>query len=215
MKIRRTANAGILLELDGVTILLDGVCREVKPYPATPLEERDALQRRFPDVIAFTHAHKDHYDPAFAALYQKQTGGVILGPMSLPGCTATMEDTVVKGVYILPVPSRHIGLAGKDVDHASFIVQGSRCVWFLGDAAPMQWRGKDLPKPDVVVVPYAYANTPSGWAAAKALGAEHVVLLHMPNREEDTIGLWDAVNAVVKSEEKKPAILSMSETMEM
>ena len=213
MKIRRTANAGILLELDGVTILLDGVCREVKPYPATPLEEREALQRCFPDVIAFTHAHKDHYDPAFAALYQKQTNGVILGPTSLPGCKATMDDTVVNGVYILPVSSRHIGLAGKDVEHSSFIIQGSRCVWFLGDAAPMQWRGKALPKPDVLVVPYAYANTSSGWAATKALGADHVILLHMPNREEDTIGLWDAVTSVLANEEKKPAILPMSETI--
>ena len=215
MKIRRTANAGVLLELDGVSILMDGVCREVKPYPATPPEERESLQKRFPDVIAFTHAHKDHYDPAFAALYQKQTSGVILGPATLPGCKASMEDTVVNGVYILPVPSRHIGLAGKDVDHASFIIQGSRCVWFLGDAAPMQWRGKDLPKPDVLVVPYAYANTPSGWAATKALGADHVVLLHMPNREEDTIGLWDAVTSVLENEEKKPAILSMGETIEI
>ena len=211
MKIRRTANAGILLELDGVSILMDGVCREVKPYPATPPEEREALQRSFPDVIAFTHAHKDHYDPTYAALYQKQTGGVILGPATLPGCKATMEDTMVNGVYIRPVTSRHIGLAGKDVDHASFIVQGSRCVWFLGDAAPMQWRGKDLPKPDVLIVPYAYANTPSGWAATKSLGADHVVLLHMPKREEDTIGLWDAVTSVLKSEENRPAILSMCE----
>ena len=213
MKIRRTANAGILLELDGVTILMDGVCREVKPYPATPPEERDALQHSFPDVIAFTHAHKDHYDPTYAALYQKQTGGVILGPETLPGCHATMEDAAVNGVYILPIASRHIGLAGKDVDHASFIVQGSRCVWFLGDAAPMQWRGKDLPKPDVLVVPYAYANTPSGWALTQSLGADHVVLLHMPNREEDTIGLWDAVTSVLANAEKKPAILAMSETI--
>lgn len=215
MKIRRTANAGILLELDGVTILMDGVCREVKPYPATPHEERERLQRSFPDVIAFTHAHKDHYDPAFAAAYEKQTGGVVLGPVSLPGCEASMEDTVVNGVYILPVPSRHIGVAGKDVDHASFIVQGRRCLWFLGDAAPMQWRGKDLPKPDVLVVPYAYANTPSGWSLTKSLGADHVVLLHMPKREEDSIGLWDAVTSVLENEDMKPAILSMSETIEL
>jgi L-ascorbate metabolism protein UlaG (beta-lactamase superfamily) len=215
MKITRTANAGVLLELDGVSILMDGVCREVKPYPATPPEVKRTLMEHFPDVVAFTHAHKDHYDPAFAALYQKQTSGVILGPATLPGCKATMEDTVVKGVYILPVSSRHIGLAGKDVEHASFIVQGSRCVWFLGDAAPMQWRGKDLPKPDVLIVPYAYANTPSGWSLTRSLGADHVVLLHMPKREEDTIGLWDAVNAVLKSEEKQPAILSMSETIEI
>ncbi len=215
MKIRRTANAGVLLSLDGVTILLDGVCREVKPYPVTPPWEREALQKCFPDVVAFTHAHKDHYDPTYAALYEKQTGGVILGPETLPGCHASMEDTVVKGVYIQPVFSRHIGLGGKDVAHASFVVQGSRCVWFLGDAAPMQWKQRQLPRPDVLLVPYAYANTPAGWAAAKALGAERIILLHMPHREEDSLGLWDAVTSVVKDEERSPMILSMGETLEL
>lgn len=197
MKLRRTANAGVLLELDGVTILMDGVCREVKPYPATPPEERETLSRCFPDAVCFTHAHKDHYDPAFAAAYEKQTGGAIFGPQTLPGCIPTMEDTVVKGVYILPVPSRHIGAAGKDIEHTSFVVQGSICVWFLGDAAPMQWRGREnLPKPDVLIVPYAYCNTPASWAFTKTLGAQKIILLHMPEKEQDTIGLWDAVNAV-------------------
>ena len=111
-----------------------------------------------------------------------------------------MEDTVVKGVYIQPVVSRHIGLGGKDVDHASFVVQGSRCVLFLGDAAPGQWRGRELPKPDVLIVPYAYCNTPSSWALTKSFGAETVILLHMPNREEDTVGLWLAVEAVTIGE---------------
>lgn len=216
MKIRRTANAGILLELDGVTILLDGVCREVKPYPATPLREREALQQRFPDVIAFTHAHKDHYDPAFAALYQKQTSGVILGPENLPGCISSMEPFSANGVSVTPIPSRHIGAAGKTTPHASFVVEGSKCLWFMGDSSPVQWKNReDLPEPDVLVVPYAYANTPSGWAATKFLGAEYVVLLHMPDREEDTIGLWDAVTSVLKNEEKKPVILAMSEVIEI
>ena len=43
MELVRTANAGILLKLDGKTILLDGVCREVKPYPATPPKLREQL----------------------------------------------------------------------------------------------------------------------------------------------------------------------------
>ena len=200
MEIRRTANAGVLLTLDGVSILMDGVCREVKPYPATPPEEREALSACWPDVVAFTHTHKDHYDPGYAAAFQRQTGGVILGPGSLPGCNASMEDTVVKGVYIQPVVSRHIGLGGKDEDHASFVVQGSRCVLFLGDAAPAQWRGKALPKPDVLIVPYAYCNTPSSWALTKSFGAETVILLHMPAREDDIIGLWKAVETVTAGE---------------
>ena len=51
MKIRRTANAGVLLKLDGVTILMDGVCREVKPYPATPPEVKEELRASMPDAV--------------------------------------------------------------------------------------------------------------------------------------------------------------------
>ena len=54
MELVRTANAGILLKLDGKTILLDGVCREVKPYPATPPETRAKLMESYPD-IRFSH----------------------------------------------------------------------------------------------------------------------------------------------------------------
>ena len=41
MRVKRTANAGVLLELDGARILLDGVCGEIKPYLPTP--ETEAL----------------------------------------------------------------------------------------------------------------------------------------------------------------------------
>ena len=196
MEIRRTANAGVLLKLDGVSILMDGVCREVKPYPATPPEERARICESYPDMVCFTHAHKDHYDPTFAAGYQKQTGGVILGPEDLPGCVSTMESRTVGSVTVMCIPSRHIGGAGKTVSHASFIVRGSRCVWFLGDSTPVLWKNReDLPKPDVLLVPYAYTITPSGWSLTESLGAETVVLLHMPRREEDSIGLWAATEA--------------------
>lgn len=190
MKLTRTANAGILLQLDDITILLDGVCREVKPYPATPPEIRAMLMEQWPDVVAFTHLHKDHYDPAYAAAYRAQTGRVILGPGQIKG---SMELLKVENVTVIPLPSRHIGAAGREVEHASFIVQGSQCLWFMGDSAPSQWRGKDLPKPDVLLVPYAYANTPESWALTQSYGAEKIILLHMPPKEEDTVGLWDAV----------------------
>jgi len=193
MKITRTANAGILLQLDGISILLDGVCREVKPYPATPPEIRLALTERWPDAVAFTHLHKDHYDPAYAAAYMAQTGRVILGPGQVKGA---MEPVTVGDVKITPIASRHIGAAGKTVEHASFIIEGSRCLWFMGDSAPSQWRGRELPKPDVLVLPYAYANTPASWVLTQSFGAETVVLLHMPDRQEDIAGLWDAVEQV-------------------
>ena len=194
MQLRRTANAGVLLKLDGVTILLDGVCREVKPYPATPPQVKAELAENLPDVVAFTHCHKDHYDPGFAAAVL-QKNGVILGPAD---CHGVMEERRVGDVQITPVSSRHIGAAGKTTQHCSFIINGSRCVWFLGDAAPTQWRMRqDLPRPDVLIVPYAYATTPAAWSATKALGAKQIVVLHLPVLEDDTIGLWEAIKDTV------------------
>lgn len=194
MQIKRTANAGVLLELDGVTILMDGVCREIKPYPATPPEIRAQLTENMPDVVAFTHVHKDHYDPGFAAQVL-QKNGVILGPVD---CRGTMESMAINNVRITPIPSRHIGAAGKTVAHTSFIIEGSCCIWFTGDASPSQWQHADLPKPDVLIVPYAYCNTPSAWAATQSLGASVVVLVHMPAPEDDSIGLWSAVEHTVE-----------------
>ena len=195
MELRRTANAGVLLKLDGVSILLDGVCREVKPYPATPPTEKAALLEKLPDIVAFTHAHKDHYDPAYAAEVIRQ-GGVILGPDSVKG---SMESAKVGDVTVMPIPSRHIGAAGKTTPHASFVIRGSKCVWFLGDSSPLLWKGADLPKPDVLIVPYAYATTATGWQITQGLGAGKIVLLHMPTREADDIGLWKMVEETVRN----------------
>ena len=210
MELRRTANAGVLLKLDGVTILMDGVCREVKPYPATPPEIKAELTAAMPDAIAFTHAHKDHYDPGFAAEVLRQNG-VIFGPAA---CHGTMEPASVGAVRITPITSRHIGAAGKDTAHASFILEGSACVWFTGDASPSQWNRQQLPKPDVLIVPYAYCNTPAAWAATKAIGAKYVVLLHMPKPQDDSIGLWPAVESTV-GENGHLLIPAMNETIEI
>lgn len=196
MEIRRTANAGVLIKLDGVSILMDGVCREIKPYPATPPEELERICQSYPDVVCYTHAHKDHYDPSFAARFEKQTGGVILGPNDLPGCRPSMDRRTVGNVKVTPVMSRHIGKVGATISHASFIVEGSRCVWFTGDSSPLLWKDRqDLPKPDVMIVPYAYTTTPTGWTITQSLGAKNVILLHMPSREDDSIGLWAATEA--------------------
>ncbi|MBO5317418.1 MAG: MBL fold metallo-hydrolase [Oscillospiraceae bacterium] len=213
MEIRRTANAGVLLKLDGVSILLDGVCREVKPYPVTPPQERDALLASFPDLVAFTHAHKDHYDPGYAAQYQKQTAGVLLGPKELPGCQATTEPVCVGGVTVTPIPSRHIGGAGKTVAHVSFLIEGSKRILFTGDASPRGWRRDPRASHvDVLLVPYAYANTPAAWNLTKQLDPKSVILLHMPAREDDDIGLWQAVEETA-GEDSLLQILSMEQSI--
>ena len=196
MELRRTANAGVLLKLDGLTILLDGVCREVKPYPATSEEEKSRLLQSCPDVLAFTHTHMDHCDSAFAAAWQRQTGRVILCPGQIPGCRTTQKILHRGGISITPVESRHIGKVEPGLLHASFIIQGSRCVWFLGDASPLQWKGRrELPRPDVLICPYAYGTTPAAWEITQSLGAKAILVIHLPKRGEDPFGLWEQLEA--------------------
>lgn len=194
MRIERTACAGALLTLDGKRILMDGVCREVKPYPATPPSIRTKLENSLPDALLLTHKHEDHYDEAFVSQYVQNSAGPVLGPADIP--YAGQKELTLGNIRILNLESRHIGKV-QPLEHRSFILSGSKCVWFLGDASPLLWKNRnDLPKPDVMIVPYAYAIG-SGWDVCRNLGASTVVLLHLPQRDTDPYGLWDAVTQTV------------------
>lgn len=193
MEIQRTANAGVLLKLDGVSILLDGLCDRVEGYLPTPPDMAKRLLDNPPDILAFTHCHKDHCSEALLLPYRKQNLRPIYGPEFLH--SGAVE---VGGVKITPVASRHLGKTEPNLQHVSYIIEGSRCVWFTGDAAPMQWRGRtDQPRPDVLIAPYAYANTSAAWELSCSL-AKQVILLHLPERAQDTYGLWQAVEETTR-----------------
>ena len=211
MQCRRTANAGVLLTIDGVRFLLDGVCGEVVPYLPTPESEKAVLLQRPPDCVAFTHGHQDHCDASFIPAYLEKTAGPVLGPADIPYCEA--GERKIGNVTITPVENRHLGKSDGAL-HCSYVLEGSQCVWFMGDAAPASWRKhSNLPSPDVIIAPYAYA-TGSAWQLCKDLGAKTVVLLHLPEKNSDPYGLWDAVMQTV-GEDKAPKLLipDMGETI--
>ena len=193
MRISRVSNAGVLLELDGVKILLDGFCQSVGPYLATPDSIRESLLANPPDMLAFTHEHPDHFDAQAAEKYHKQTLRPVLGPENLH-CGTTTRGLATGWVSILPIKSRHIGKEYFHIPHVSYDIEGSRTVWFLGDAVPSQWHGIDR-KCHVLIAPFAYALTESAWRMTCQL-ADHVVLVHMPLRENDPAKLWPQVEAV-------------------
>ena len=194
MLLQRVSNAGVLLQLDGAKLLLDGFCSAVGPYLATPAAIRDCLLADPPDMLAFTHEHEDHFHGALTEQYRKQTLRPVLGPENLPFGT-TSRGLAVGGVSILPVKSRHIGKEYFHIPHVSFNIQGSKSVWFMGDAVPFQWRGiRD--QADVIVAPFAYATSDAAWRITCALAREAVVLVHMPLRENDPAALWPQVEMV-------------------
>ena len=213
MRISRVSNAGVLLELDGMRILLDGFCGCVGPYMATPASMRESLMTNPPDMLAFTHEHEDHFDAQLAELYHKQTLRPVLGPENLPFRTSS-RGLALGGVSVMPVKSRHIGKEYFSVPHVSYGIAGSKTVWFLGDAVPSQWHGIKE-KCDVIIAPFAYALSDSAWQMTCSL-ANVVVLVHMPLRSNDPAQLWPQVEAVTgKYCPVKLHIPAMGETIEI
>lgn len=198
----RTASAGGLLELDGTTILLDAICGGVGPYLPTPPGLLNALLERGAELLAFTHAHPDHLDSSAAEECLFAWGGaVVLGTEEVADALSPWPVTVgepvsVGGVTVTPIPSRHIGAAYRNMEHHSFLIEGSRRFLFLGDAAPTQWEGSAL-RPDVLFAPFAYVTTQAGWRIVESLSPERLVLLHLPARDNDPEHLWREVEATL------------------
>lgn len=195
MEIRRTANAGVQLKLENATILLDGVCREVFPYLCTPSSLQSELLCDEPDVIAFTHHHKDHFDPEFARKYTQKYGRKAIGTAQManlyPDLVSSDQSVLGDQWRLTAIQTRHLGKYGLTTEHISYMLEADRCIWFMGDASPIQAKLLlPLSKPDVLIVPYAYFMTPSAVQIVDDLQPNRVILLHMPLKEQDPDGLW-------------------------
>lgn len=189
MELIRTANAGVLLKIDGISVLLDGVSKELYPYLGTPDNIREELSSSFPDIVAFTHTHEDHYDGDYVSAYESKTHRTALGPEDL----YPLEQN---GIKIYRINTRHLGKA--KVPHVSFVITGSKTVWFMGDATPASLKEMhDLPKPDVLIVPFAYGLTPSAWRDTLNTDAERIIFLHLPDVENDEFKLRETLQNTV------------------
>lgn len=193
MKIRRTANAGVCIEMDETTILLDGICGEVVPYLKTPDNIKTEFLNNLPDAVLFTHKHTDHFDESYAEYLNNNSFRSVFGPESL-------YSGIIGKVNVTSVETRHIGKT--DIMHCSFVLEGSRVIWFMGDASPNELKKvSGFKAPDILVVPYAYAISDFAWRTTKSLGAKAVVLVHLPERQNDPYNLWNEVEKYTKSEE--------------
>ncbi len=189
MNITLTANAGVLIELDGLRILLDGVCEPTEYYLGTPKIIRDELIAYFPDAVGFTHKHSDHFDNGYAELYKQKT----LRPIFGSECSSLR----VGGVELSAIDTRHLGKT--DVSHKSFIIKGSRSIFFMGDASPTELRRlTDIVIPDVLIAPFAYFSTEAALRMTEAADAKELVLVHMPSKENDPSGIWKSVDDIIK-----------------
>ncbi len=191
MNIRLTANAGVLIEMDGIRILLDGVCEETEHYLGTPDDIKEELTEVIPDAVGFTHRHSDHYDESYANLYKSKTLRPILG--------SECSDFRVGDVRLNAISTRHLGKS--DVEHFSFIIEGSHRIVFMGDASPSELiRLADFSSPDLIIVPFAFLNTEAAFRKLKTFGSKNILAVHMPDPKNDPYGIWESVENTTKEE---------------
>ena len=215
MEIRRTANAGVLLTLDDVKILLDGVSRAVKPYPATPPGIVQDLLSNPPHAALFTHNHEDHFDPD----YCRKACSVFYGTEQAKGeatCLSTDQTAVIGKVKVTAVLTRHMGHYGKTTQHQSYVLEGSQVVWFLGDASPVELRKlAAFSKPDVLLIPYPYISTPAALKTVEAYLPCKIVLLHMPLEKNDPEGIWESAEPGMEYLKAYLYVPQMGETLNL
>ncbi|MBO7217587.1 MAG: MBL fold metallo-hydrolase [Clostridia bacterium] len=191
MEIRLTANAGVLIKIDGLSILLDGVCETTENYLGTPDDIRGELETNFPDAVGITHRHSDHYDDRYATIYKNTTLRPILG--------SECSRFEVGKVKFSAVSTRHLGKSNEE--HYSFIIEGSRRIFFMGDASPSELKKLlEFGVPDIIIVPFAYLNTDAALKMTKTANAKDIILVHMPDRNRDPYQIWEAVETTIKYE---------------
>ena len=188
----------MLVALDSVILLLDGVCQGYSLYLAPPPAIIQGLDHRPPDMLAYTHSHPDHFEPGFAARFYEKTHRPILGTAGvaelLPGIPVEQGSAIVGGVRVTPVPSRHLGAEWRNYPHVSYLLEGSKRIFYVGDATPACWKESVFGlRPDVLIAPYPYVTTRLGWQSVERFAPKAVVVVHVPAVDNDPDGIWSMV----------------------
>lgn len=109
------ANAGILLEIDGIRFLIDGLHHSTEyPFSMVPEYLLDAMNEgdnifRSVDFVIFTHDHPDHYSPycLYSYLHHNSVRRVILPAISNK---TPEEDQLAAYMEERHIPSWRVGL---------------------------------------------------------------------------------------------------------
>ncbi len=123
LRVTLVANAGLLLEYDGTTLLLDGIYgREGHPFSNLPDKAwQRMLNAEHPfekiDYLLFTHAHPDHFSPEMTLefLERRRVKGVFL-----PDTRSVRESGLIERLTQSGTPA--VPLSGT-TDHASYQIE--------------------------------------------------------------------------------------------
>jgi L-ascorbate metabolism protein UlaG (beta-lactamase superfamily) len=217
-EIRYVANAGVLVRVEGATLLVDAAFRDgIAPYAVSTPEERariEGAREPFADVdaILVTHWHEDHFDAAAVAAHLASNGRAVLissaevvdrvrraapalldarfrSIVPLPG---QAELTHVGRVPVYVIRARHNPARRFPDEHLAFLVGERTPVLHVGDSDPKADTFaalSSLPAVDVAILPFWYLTSPSSRAmVASTIRPRRTIAVHLPPGDASEVG---------------------------
>ena len=194
------SNAGVVLELGGAALMVDGLYKaQGLPFSDVP---EGVLESARADYLAFTHTHHDHLDrrKLEAYLAAHAVKGLLLPPRvrsDLHGVPAwemkgTEGKTGFPGLDIYWYRTPHLDHAKPE--HHSFVVHGGGSTALVaGDAMPSREHfarmaaGESV---DAMLATPIFLQEPEGRAIlAEVVRPKRVFIYHIPQSEDDVHGL--------------------------
>ena len=217
ISLRYIANAGVLLTISGVDILIDAPIRDgIPPYATSSPAEREKLeQARSPydrvAAILITHWHEDHFDARAVAAHLTANARVVL--ISAPevvdrvrAVAPALESARLRAVLPAPGTSDLVRLGALPIrvlrirhnptrrlpeQHVGFLVGEPPTVLHTGDADPAPDNFallRDLPPVDLALVPFWFVQGEGNWQFVRtALAPRRIAALHVPPRDGEEV----------------------------
>ncbi len=214
MKLTLTANAGVILEMEGRRIWVDALHdRKTPPFSTVSAEMWEKMQNfPAPDYILYTHCHPDHYSEKLTdAAKWRWPNARIIAPEGKFAAPLSVADGDLEIRY-LPLP--HEGEQYKNVLHFGiFMSVSGKKVLIPGDCALGAEELAGL-EADVLILDFPWTTTAKGrsFLDAHFPGAEKV-LVHLPFATDDRFGYRRAAARAAEKDEKLHILQDPLETL--
>ncbi len=217
------ANAGIMLRMNGKTIMIDALHdRETPPFSSTPQEVLRRVMRKEPpferiDISITTHRHPDHYSQALTQqMYatHQETQFVLPKGTLVPGARVSIlrsgEDRLsFGGVNLYAYQMTHEGAEYAHVKNYGFVIEyeGSKVI-VLGDAGFTEISDFLADQnPDALFVNFPFFTLVRGRQALAQVQTKKLFAYHLPFAQQDVTKYQDALRKTIEREKINATVL--------
>ncbi len=196
MKLTAICNAGILVESDGFSLLIDGISRDYAGFSGLDDRQYAEILRqtgKFATLggLIFSHCHPDHCDISRIQAVQQ-----MLKPCHffLPDASTPESGVMQIGPFRIEyVETPHMPHNGEDVRHFVFLIcVDGQYLYFISDSMPDAQMHFDIlgnRKPDWMFVNPVHLSSPDTKHLLLELAPKHLVAYHIPIDPGDQTGI--------------------------